>query len=228
MEEFFENIGEFAEGPLLAAAFILIIVLPIYFAFRYEKRRRDKMKNNFRMLGEQLGCTVNIPQSRWEFPLIEGIYRSHPIQIWMFLRGYRRRRVAYTAIGVQCRNSQGFALNVWEQGIFSEIGKMFGMQDIITNDVAFDEAFVVKSNNELLARTLLVPALRHQLIELSKGRSGFSFEVKDDRVYYEEAIVLIKEENMQWFRRVLDVLCYVADGVEMASGVANQSIYPKL
>jgi hypothetical protein len=210
---------------LFILIFILFVGGIIYFGMKAARAQMEKLRNNFRLFAEQLGCQALIPQGRWGSPSINGTYRNHPIHIWMFTRttgsGKNQSTTTYTAMSITCRNPQGFQLNLWEEGFFSKIGKIFGMQDIKTNDEEFDRAFVLKSNNESLARILLVPALRSQLVELSKGRVGFSFMLKEEQIYYEEAIALYKPENMQWFRRVLDVLCHIADGVEMASDVTR-------
>ena len=43
---------------------------------------------------------------------------------------------------------EGFRFTVYRKGIFSDIGKWFGMQDIEIGDEDFDRDFILKSNQE--------------------------------------------------------------------------------
>ncbi len=54
----------------------------------------------------------------------------------------------YTRIRVPYVTRDRFRMRVHHEGFWSRIGKLLGMQDILVGDRDFDEAFIVKSNQE--------------------------------------------------------------------------------
>ena len=52
-------------------------------------------------------------------------------------------------------NPEGFRFTIYRKGIFSELGKLLGMQDIEVGDPEFDEAFIIKGNDEFKVRESL-------------------------------------------------------------------------
>ena len=74
-----------------------------------------------------------------------------------------------------------FRLTVYRQGIFSSIGKAFGMEDIAIGDAKFDEQFVVKSSDAATARRFLSDPYLRDLIDCQRNgvievQSQISFE----------------------------------------------------
>jgi hypothetical protein len=65
--------------------------------------------------------------------------------------------VTYTRLSAVAETPAGFALSIHQAGMFSSIGKAFGAQDVVVGEPAFDEAFVVKTNDEDLTRAWLAP-----------------------------------------------------------------------
>jgi sensor c-di-GMP phosphodiesterase-like protein len=43
---------------------------------------------------------------------------------------------------------EGFRFAIYRKGFFSDLGKLMGMQDIEVGDPEFDEAFIIKGNDE--------------------------------------------------------------------------------
>jgi hypothetical protein len=41
-------------------------------------------------------------------------------------------------------NPEGFRFTVYRKGLFSDLGKLLGMQDIEVGDTEFDDAFIIK------------------------------------------------------------------------------------
>jgi hypothetical protein len=107
--------------------------------------------------------------------------------------------VTYTRMRAPYVNRDGFRFKVYRGGIFSEIGKFFGMQDIDIGDTAFDEDFVVKSNDESRVRTLLRnPRIR----ELINAQPSICLWVRDDEGWFGTS-----------FPEGVDELCFQVGGV---------------
>jgi hypothetical protein len=79
--------------------------------------------------------------------------------------------------------SPGFRFKLTRQTGFSRIGKFFGSQDVQTGDVAFDDAFVVKTDSEDRLRRHLTQDLRGTLLRTAAAYPGVIFE--DDQVSFE-------------------------------------------
>ena len=74
-------------------------------------------------------------------------------------------------------NPSGFRFRIYRASMFSELGKRLGMQDIVIGDAAFDEAFIIQSNDESKVRALLADP---QLRALIAAQPRIMLKVKDD------------------------------------------------
>ena len=60
----------------------------------------------------------------------------------------RQSHVTYTRMRAPYVNPEGFRFTIYRKGFFSDLGKLLGMQDIEVGDPEFDEAFIIKGNDE--------------------------------------------------------------------------------
>jgi hypothetical protein len=75
-------------------------------------------------------------------------------------------------------NLRKFKLKIYRKGVFSNIGKALGMQDIeIGFDDWFDRDFIIKGNDEVLLGKLLQ---NHQIRNLIDRQPSIVLEIKDD------------------------------------------------
>ena len=74
-------------------------------------------------------------------------------------------------------NPDGFHFNIYRKGIFSDIGKWMGMQDVTVGYPDFDEDFIIKGTDEGKLRQLFADAKLRQLIS---DQPEISFGVKDE------------------------------------------------
>lgn len=87
----------------------------------------------------------------------------------------------YTRIRAPYINRDGFRFKIYRQGFFSNIGKLFGMQDIEVGDPEFDGEFVIQGNNEFQVRQLFANPKIRALIAV---QPQICFEVKDDEGFF--------------------------------------------
>jgi hypothetical protein len=89
--------------------------------------------------------------------------------------------ITYTRLRAPYVNRDGFRFHIYRAGFFSEMGKAFGMQDVHVGDPVFDDAFIVKSEDETQVRRLLSsPRLR----ELFQAQPQVSLHVADDEGWF--------------------------------------------
>jgi len=87
----------------------------------------------------------------------------------------------YTRLRAPFLNPAGFRFEIHRKGPFSGLGKLLGMQDIEVGDAEFDEAYIIKSNDEATLRELLADLRIRQMIE---GLPHVRLEIKDNEGWF--------------------------------------------
>ena len=90
-------------------------------------------------------------------------------------------KVVFTRIRAPYVNSDGFRFKVFRRHVFSDLARVLGFQDVQIGDPAFDEAFVVRGNDEPRLRRLLANS---RLRELIMAQPQLCFEVLDDEGFF--------------------------------------------
>lgn len=141
--------------------------------------------------------------------------------------------IIYTRMRAPYVNPDGFRFTIYRKGFFSKIGEWFGMHDIGVGDPLFDEAFVIKGNDERKVRALLAD---RKLRELIAAQPSIHFEVKDDErwfgkkfpegvdeLYFQVTGVIKDIDRLQQlfalFAETLDQLCRIGSAYESDAGV---------
>lgn len=89
--------------------------------------------------------------------------------------------VTYTRMRAPYVNADGFRFKVYREGLFSRVGKFFGMQDVLVGFPEFDREFVIQGNDEHKLRLLFAhPRIR----ELIRAQPHIAFEVRDDEGWF--------------------------------------------
>jgi len=85
--------------------------------------------------------------------------------------------IPYTRMRAPYVNLDGFRFKIYRKGLFSNLGKWLGMQDVPVGYPEFDEQFIIQGNDETKLRMLFDNETIRQLIEY---QPSISLEVKDD------------------------------------------------
>jgi hypothetical protein len=129
---------------------------------------------------------------------------------------------------------ESFHFTVYRKGIFSDMGRWFGMQDLEIGDDAFDQDFILKSNQESKLRELLAGS---KIRELISQQPEFYFAVKDDEGFfrsnfpdgvdelYFQVVGIIKDVERlkllyELFAETLDQLCRIGSANENTPNVS--------
>src|SRR6185436_164275 len=78
-------------------------------------------------------------------------------------------------------NPGGFRFTVYRKGMFTGLGKLLGMQDVVVGHEPFDEDFVVKGTDEARLRDLFSS---ERLRTLLSRQPDVKFSVKDDEGWF--------------------------------------------
>lgn len=85
--------------------------------------------------------------------------------------------ITYTRLRAPYITKDGFNFKIYKKGLFSNVGKTLGMQDVEIGDPEFDENYIIKGSDETKLIELLSSDKIRELISLQKN---FHMEVKDD------------------------------------------------
>jgi hypothetical protein len=87
----------------------------------------------------------------------------------------------YTRLRAPFVNKDGLYFKIYRQGLFSSVGKFFGMQDLEIGDPFFDDNFIIKGNDQhKLTRLLSDEPLKN----LVHDQSRISLEIRDDEGWF--------------------------------------------
>ena len=120
-------------------------------------------------------------------------------------------------------NPEGFRFTIYRKSFFSDMGKLLGMQDIEVGDPEFDEAFIIKGNDETRVRSLFAdPKIRSLVgaqpqirleVKDSEGWFGPQFPENVDELQFQVVGVIVDVERLKalfdLFAAVLDRLCRI-------------------
>lgn len=91
----------------------------------------------------------------WNSDFVEIDYKNWKITFDNFTLRAERYRAKMTRITVPIDLKVDFKFEIYKEGFIQKIGKLLGVQDIEIGFPDFDKAFIIKSNNEFKAKTLL-------------------------------------------------------------------------
>lgn len=77
-----------------------------------------------------------------------------------------------TNFSSQLHNSSGFKFAIHHEGFIDEIGKFFGMQDVITGYPQFDKKMIVKTNDQAKVKAVFSD---EKVRNIFQDRIGFTF-----------------------------------------------------
>jgi hypothetical protein len=144
-----------------------------------------------------------------------------------------KSHITYTRLRAPFVSNGGLRFDIYRRSLFSDLGKLLGMQDIEVGDAAFDEAFIVKGNDEPTVRKLLAdPALRALLeaqpkvrlrVKDDEGWFGAHFPEGVDELHF-QVMGLIKDIDQlkrlfDLFAHTLRRLCEIGQAADRPAGV---------
>jgi hypothetical protein len=141
--------------------------------------------------------------------------------------------VTYTRMRAPYVNPEGFRFTICRKGFFSDLGKLLGMQDVEVGDPDFDEAFIIKGNDEDRVRVLFSdPKIRqmirdqpqiHLEVQDNEGWFGPKFPEEVDELHFQVVGVVKDVERLKalfdLFAALLDQLCKIGSAYKEDAGV---------
>jgi hypothetical protein len=186
---------------------------------------KDEMWN---LLAEQIGAQFKPGQGWTGRSRVDAQVGQWVVTLDTFTVSTGKSTVTFTRLRAPFVNRDGFRFTITRSGILNPIARALGFQDVEVGDPAFDEAFVVKTNDEPRVRTFLAdPDLRAKLalqprLTLSvlddEGFFGAQFpEGVDELKFHAHGIIkdLVRLQQLfELFAATLNRLCHIGSAYE--------------
>ena len=144
-----------------------------------------------------------------------------------------KHTTVYTRMRAPFINKDGFRFKISRKGIFSGLGKLFGMEDIEVGFPQFDEDFIIQGNNPVKLQDLFANSKIRELVEVQpnilfqvkddEGWFGAEFPEGVDELYFQVPGVIKDLERLKTlfdlFAEVLNQLCVIDSAYEEDPGV---------
>ena len=197
---------------------------------RLRKWFGPSQKEVWRSLSAQLDAQY-VEGGFWKGDKVEVSHGEWTITLDTYAVSTGKVTIIYTRMRAPYVNPDGFRFSVSRAGMFTDIAKRFGMQDVDVGQPEFDEAFVIKGNSEEKLRALFAsPKVR----ELLSAQKEVHFAVRENAGWFrckdmpEDADLLefhvmgvVKDIDrlkllFELFAETLDQLCEIGSAYEQA------------
>lgn len=164
----------------------------------------------------------------WKSDKVDATHNQWTVTLDLYVVSTGKSTITYTRMRAPYVNPDGFRFNIYRKGIFTEIGKWFGMQDVTVGYESFDRDFVIQGNDEQKLRRLFSS---QKIRDLISAQPDIRFSVKDDEGFwgksfpegvdelYFQVVGVIKDiERLkllyELFAETLDELCRMGSAYE--------------
>ena len=162
-----------------------------------------------------------VPGGFWNGDKVQATHGEWTMTLDTYAVSTGKTTIVFTRMRAPYVNPDGFRFTVYRKGIFTDLAKGFGMQDVEVGDEAFDRDFVIKGTDEGKLRDLFAnPRIRELLatkpelqltVKDDEGWFGPSFPEGVDELYYAVPGVTKEVEQLKrlyaLFGETLDQLC---------------------
>jgi hypothetical protein len=186
----------------------------------------------WRQLSEEVGGRY-VEGGFWKSDKVEATHGEWIVTLDKHVVSTGKVTIVYTRMRAPFVNPGGFRFTVYRKGLFSDLGKLLGMQDVEIGDPMFDDPFIIQGNDEASVRELFSSARLRTLIA---AQPQIHFQVKDDEGWFgpkfPEGVdelsfmvvgIITDVERLkalyELFAETLDQLCRVGSAYESAPGV---------
>lgn len=169
-------------SELIPTIFLFLIVVFFLITIVYVYRNYSTMKRLLEAQALKRGGTI---ERSYTTRLLKFQYREYPVIVSAYQGS--RYQPPETKVHIQLHQPAPSTVSIHHESFASRIGKAFGSQDIQIGTDEFDNAFMVKADDEQYVRTLVTTTIQNKLLELQHERprillKGQSLEVSVPRL----------------------------------------------
>jgi hypothetical protein len=117
----------------------------------------------------------------WKGSKVRARVKEWTVTLDTYVVSTGKSHIPFTRMRAPFVNNDAFRFKVYRENIFSDIGKIFGMQDVEVGHSEFDRQFIIKGNDAIKVQLLFGNA---ELRRLLAAQPSVSLEVKDDEGWF--------------------------------------------
>ena len=158
---------------------------------------------------------------------MNGAFRGREVGVWTEKRGHGKSKKKYTVYQASLPADLPFGLELYDESLFSKLGKVFGGEDIQVGRSALDDAFIIKGSNPTEVRAFLDDdRVERELLDLHAFESDLEIEHGELTIEHRRLA-----HTQGKIRRYLDALVACADVLaerveEMERGQLEETFSP--
>jgi hypothetical protein len=137
-------------------------------------------KEIWRQLSTEIGAQY-VEGGFWKGDKVQASHGGWMVTLDTYTVSNGKTTVVYTRMRAPYDDPTGFRFTIYRKGLFTGLGKWLGMQDVNVGYEPFDEAFVIKGNDEGMLRALFSNAKLRDLIDKQKN---IHFTVKRGALHF--------------------------------------------
>ena len=183
----------------------------------------------WRQLCTEIGAAYT-PGGFWKGDKVQATHEEWTITLDTYAVSTGKTTMVFTRLRAPYVNPDHFRFTIYRRGLFSEIAKWLGMQDIEVGHEDFDRDFIIKGTQETKLRALFDnPRLReliaaqpqiHLTVKDDEGFFGPGFPSDTDELCFHAGGIIKDLERLELlfelFAETLDQLCRIGSAYEEA------------
>lgn len=200
-------------GIIVSVGFFGLIFVIIAWA---GKSTLTKIEKYYKAIAEKFGLTYIPEKKLWifitKYPMLSGSLGDYQFMLYSYTTG-GKNKTTYTQAKVFL-NSTVTNISIYKEGFFSNIGKKFGMQDVIVGNQELDSAFIFKSKDEaFITRVMQDPEVSQMLLHL-KNEMKAGIYLNNGLLTYTEVNHINNENKQIRFEKIITLLYALAIELE--------------
>jgi len=166
----------------------------------------------------------------WKVDKVQAMHGEWTLTLDTFAVSTGKTTMVFTRLRAPYVNPDHFRFTIYRRGLFSDIAKWLGMQDIVVGHEDFDRDFIIKGTEEKKLRALFDnPRLReliaaqpkiHLTVKDDEGWSTTAFPADTDELCFHVGGIIKDVERLKLlfdlFAETLDQLCRIGSAYEKA------------
>jgi len=183
----------------------------------------------WRQLCTEIGAAYT-PGGFWKGDKVQVAHEEWTITLDTYAVSTGKTTMVFTRLRAPYVNPDHFRFTIYRRGLFSEIAKWLGMQDIAVGHANFDRDFIIKGTDERKLRALfdnqrlreLIAAQPqiHLTVKDDEGFLGPGFPLDTDELCFHVGGIIKDLERLkllfELFAETLDQLCRIGSAYEEA------------
>lgn len=186
-------------------------------------------KEVWKQLSEEINANY-FEGSFFKGPRIEYKHNNWTIYLDTYTVSTGKSSTTYTRMRAPFINQKKFLFKVYRKGVFSNIRKALGMQDIEIGYDYFDNDYIIKGNDEILLRRLfqnhnirnLIEKQSRILLEIkeNEGRFGPKFNDNESELYF---VVIGIIKDIDRLKNLFNLFVLIINELEIIGITLNQT-----